>query len=146
MSFKPSIGLSTVVTDHNGNVCLPLLIAVLLHGNGKIPAGPTNKSKSSSAGSSREIFGARLVSGYTIPGLSATRGLIAPVRDLLAPSLLLHRNDTTESQFSLPLCWVFVCPNSTPILLRLAALTGRWEGTPPLQLGDKIISGLAKTL
>jgi len=49
-----------------------------------------------SAGSSRVIFSARLVSGYTIPEFSMTRGLISPMRDLLALSLLLQRNNTTE--------------------------------------------------
>lgn len=95
-------------------LAVPLQISVLLHGNGKIPARPTSYN-SCSVDSSREIFSARLVSGYTIPGLSVTRGLIAPIRDLLAPSSLLHRNDTTESQFSLPLVEVFLCPNSPAI-------------------------------
>jgi hypothetical protein len=85
---------------------------VLLHGNGKDPAGPTIYI-SCSDGSSGEIFGARLISGYTIPGLSTTSGLIAPMRDLLAPSLLLHRHNTTEGQFSLPFVEVFLCPDST---------------------------------
>jgi hypothetical protein len=44
------------------------------------------------------IFSPRLVSGYSIPGLSATRRL---ARGLLAPSLSLHRYDTTVDQFSL---------------------------------------------
>jgi len=55
-----------------------------------------------SVGSSRVIFSARLVSGYTIPGLSVTNGQLVPIRDLLALSLLLQRNNTTDSQFSLP--------------------------------------------
>jgi len=68
-----------------------------------------------SVDSSRVIFSARLVSGYTIPEFSMTRGLISPMRDLLALSLLLQRYDTTEGRFSLPfsttlvnvLCWLF---------------------------------------
>ncbi len=43
------------------------------------------------------IFSARLVSGYTIPGFSATSGPTKPLRDLLAPSWPLHRNITTEN-------------------------------------------------
>ncbi len=80
---------------------MSLSISMLLHGNGKFPAGPTIYT-SCSAGSSRVIFGARLASGYTFPGLSTTRGLIAPMRDLLALSLLLQRYNTTEGRFSLP--------------------------------------------
>ncbi len=75
---------------------MPLWISEFLHGNGKVPARSTIYHLCS-AGSSGEIFSTRLVSGCTIPGLSATRGLIAPMRDLLAPSLLLQRNNITES-------------------------------------------------
>jgi len=80
---------------------MSLSISVLLHGNGKVPARPTNLG-SFSVGSSRVIFGTRLVSGYTIPEFSVTRGLIPPMRDLLALSLLLQRYNTTEGRFSLP--------------------------------------------
>lgn len=74
---------------------------MLLHGNGKVPARPTNL-EGFSAGSSRVIFSTRLVIGYTIPEFSATSGLISPMRDLLAPSLLLQRYNTTEGWFRLP--------------------------------------------
>jgi hypothetical protein len=80
---------------------MSLSISVLLHGNGKVPARPTIYL-SFSVGSSKVIFSARLVSGYTIPEFSVTRGLISPIRDLLALSLLLQRYNTTEGRFSLP--------------------------------------------
>ena len=86
-----------------------------LHGNGKVPARPTIYI-SFSVGSSRVIFSARLVSGYTIPEFSMTRRLISLMRDLLALSMLLHCHNTTEGQFSLPLVEVLLCPDSIAIL------------------------------
>jgi hypothetical protein len=71
-----------------------------LHGNGKVPATPTIYI-SFSVGSSRVIFSARLVSGYTIPEFSVTSGPILPIRDLLALSWLLQSHHTTEGRFSL---------------------------------------------
>jgi len=47
------------------------------------------------------IFSARLVSGYTIPRTLYDERAYLPMRDLLVLSLLLHRNNTTEGQFSL---------------------------------------------
>ncbi len=80
---------------------MSLSISVHLHGNGKVPARPTIYI-SFSVGSSRVIFSARLVSGYTIPEFSVTSGPDLPMRDLLALSLLLQRYNTTEDRLSLP--------------------------------------------
>jgi hypothetical protein len=64
-----------------------------------------------------------------------------PMRDLLAPSLPLHRNNITLRQFSLPLCWEFLCPNSTAIL-------HTWRGVQlwlrgPTHLGHLTLGQLA---
>ncbi len=74
-------------------VSTPLQISGLLHGNGKVPARPTS-GECCSAGGSGVIFSTRLVSDCTFSGLSATSGYV--VRDLLAPSLPLQRNNTTN--------------------------------------------------
>jgi hypothetical protein len=72
------------------------------------------------------IFSVRLVFGYTVPEFSLTRGHISPIRDLLALSLLLQRNNTTDGRISLALVEV-ACTNFNAFLHTLTCFKDEYQ-------------------